>query len=400
MSSLPGPPGGRPLTATTQPALHRLVQDCAARLGVPAPQQIWLGPDTVVEGGFGRRGTGLVVGLPVAWSLSRAELTALIEHELAALAATPTRAEARRYRRWARAKDIVVPYDDGERPPRSAARAVHRLEPRAGLVERAADGACADAVVAARAFVRLARLSEDLLMFALEVQGALSSYGGLRFWVSDLHDGWRRRLDAEAAWAVRIDGEVIDLGEAEMTGKRHPLLATAARSLVGQPLDLRPAAEPVEVRPLTIQEQRELAKAFRSESRYVRWRTFATVPATMWRRDAIRQARLVLAPVARVLGREPADYAEAADVIRSRPAEVTGLPIEDQYPGTGSGGLAHPAGGPAARTGLDPGRPGHRRRPARPGRQHAGRPRSDRPGRHRPHRLPRTAPPAVRLSAG
>jgi hypothetical protein len=320
MSSLPGPAGGVPITAESQPALHQLVHDCAARLGVPAPPRIWLGPDAVVESGVDRHGAGLVIGLPVAFALSRAELTALLEHELGVLSALSGELASEQYRRWAQAIDIVVA--DADQPP--ADRTVQRLGPEAEPVERAADQACADAAVAARAVIRLERLTQDFLIFCTDVEQALSAFGGLRYRVSDLHDGWRRRLAA----GIATDDEDIDRDEAEMTGGRHPGLAAAARTLVGEPLELSLPPDPVAIAPLTGPQERQLASSFLPERRYVRWRTFATVPPRMWRRAAARQVRPVLNLVTRALGRKPDGYAEAADVIRTRPADVMGVPVE------------------------------------------------------------------------
>jgi hypothetical protein len=233
---LPGREHSVRVGAERQQSLYRLVRNAASRLGVPVPGRIWLGPMAAVQGGVGPRGADLVIGLPVVYALSHAEVTALVEHELAVLAAAPSWGSSRRYRRWARVMDDVVTFDDNDRLPRSAASTLRRLGPRAELVERDADAACGDGAVAARALVRLARVADDFLSFCVEVEQALSRFGALRFRISDLHDGWRWRLSEGAG---SDDGD-IDGDEVAMVAGRHPFLAEAARHLLGQPLDLRP----------------------------------------------------------------------------------------------------------------------------------------------------------------
>ncbi|HEY2673462.1 MAG TPA: hypothetical protein VGJ07_24250 [Rugosimonospora sp.] len=315
-------PAGAPVTARRQPQMHALVVEVAARMGLPAPDRIWLGHEAAVSGRMGAGRRELVLGLPAAYALSRPELTALVEHELAVLASERPSLAIRLYRRWAESMDDIAVLDDGKRPSRRDAAVAQALGAFAGAVERRADGGLTDAHVAARAFIRHARIDDDYELFRILRHDELRKRVGLRrYRIEDLHDGWRRRAVAGAdlpAWDVDPD-------EATAVGRRHPGLRAAAKDLVGQPLDFMPAPDAVPLSPLTSRERRRLATkaspdARRDSSR--RWRTFEAAPAQVWRRAAARDARSLLDAVAGVLGHEPHTRVEAAEVLRTRPVEV------------------------------------------------------------------------------
>jgi Zn-dependent protease with chaperone function len=77
---------GAPVTAQTQPALYAVVEGVAGRLGVDKPHRVWLTPFGPAVRLFpdGRRPM-LRFHLAVVSCLTRAQLEALIAHELAAL---------------------------------------------------------------------------------------------------------------------------------------------------------------------------------------------------------------------------------------------------------------------------------------------------------------------------
>ncbi|GAA3199379.1 M48 family metallopeptidase [Actinocorallia longicatena] len=79
-----------PITAESQPDLWMLVQDTAARLGVPAPRRIEIYPVPEVAAAPGR----LLLGLPYVLDLPADELAAVIAHELVHLHANVPAADA------------------------------------------------------------------------------------------------------------------------------------------------------------------------------------------------------------------------------------------------------------------------------------------------------------------
>lgn len=307
------------VTEHEQPHLHALVRDAVARLRVPAPDRVWLGHGATVAGQvrLGRR--ELVIGLPVAYALSRSELAALVEHELTVLDTERAWLSVPLYRRWDESMDDTVALDEGESPRRRDARVLEVLGPLGGAVEQRADAARTDPGAAARALIRQERVGVDYGLFRTIVVGEFAS-GGLRSHrIEDLHDGWCRRFAAGAG----VSFGVIDPDEAAMLARRHPLLQAAAQALVGQELPdgLDPAA--IEVVTLSRRQRRRLAaQEMPPRNRGGSWRTFQTAPQRVLRRAASQDARRVLDAVEEVLGRAPAGRAEAADVVRSRPVEV------------------------------------------------------------------------------
>ncbi|GAB3279251.1 hypothetical protein GCM10027589_05670 [Actinocorallia lasiicapitis] len=188
-----------PITEASQPDLWALVQDTAARLGVPAPGEIELSPVPDVAAAPGR----LLLGLPYVLDLPADELAAVIAHELVHLHAT-------------------VP---------------------------AQGSGAADALIAqvvspesvAAALVHGSYLSLTFERFVLQYVGPLAAAG---WYPVDLWDAWR--------WTLRQDRDRFHL----------PELAGRVTALLGSP-DLPPPApgvRPVPLRPLGMEAEAAFAK--------------------------------------------------------------------------------------------------------------------------------------------
>lgn len=306
-----------PITEYGQPQLDALVCDAVARLGVPAPDRVGLGHESTVVGRvrLGRR--ELVVGLPIAYALSRAELTALVEHELTVLATGRAWLSLPLYRRWCESMDDTGTLDEGESPRRRDAYVLKVLGPLGGAVEQRADAALSDPCAAALALLRQERVDFDYELFCAVFAGRFGA--GLRpHRIEDLHAGWRRHLAAGAGAPFGM----VDEDEVAAVARRHPRLQAAARAVIGQDPPDGPDPDAIEVAVLSRRQQRRLAGQEMPRYQGGSWRTFQTAPQRVWRRAVARDARQVLDAVAEVLGREPAGRAEAADIVRNRPVEV------------------------------------------------------------------------------
>jgi hypothetical protein len=248
-------PDSVPVTEHGQPQLHALVRDAAVRLRVPTPDRVRLGHEGTVISRvrLGRR--ELAIGLPAAYALSRAELAALVEHELTVLATGRPWLSVPFYRRWDETMDDTATLDEGESPRRRDARVLKTLGPLAGAVEQRADAALTDPCAAARALIRQERVGIHYVLFRMIVVGDFCS--GLRpHRIEDLHDGWRRHLAAGAGVSF---GVVIDPDEVVMIARRHPSLQAAAQTLVGQELPDGPDPAAITLTALSRRQRRRLA---------------------------------------------------------------------------------------------------------------------------------------------
>jgi hypothetical protein len=317
---------GVPVTASSQPNVHHLVCDTAASLDVPVPDRIWLGHTPEVMGRVRLGMRELVIGVGATDLLPRDELAALVAHELSVLAAWNRTVSIRLYREWARLADQRANRGEGSDPDERDAMVLERLDALGEAIERDADGRVSDARTASLALLRLKRIRHEFTMFSMRTVAALSEpVGSRRYAAEDLHDGLRRRIASGGGVLGKL---AIDADEAAAVGRCHPGLATAARTLVGHPLSPAAPADTMVVTTLSARERRLLSgmtsrwvdPGWRTRGR--RWRTLESLPARVWSAQAVARAQPVRAAITKVLGREPADCVEAAEVIRDRPNEV------------------------------------------------------------------------------
>jgi hypothetical protein len=314
---------GVAVTGSRQADVHALVRETAGERGLPMPDRIWLDQDTRVIGRVRHGRRELVIGLPVAYVLPRSELTALVAHELSVLATPGSTLAVRLYRRWAAAVERSA-YLGGRSCSSQKDAAVQEAFGALGeAIERQADGGLPDAQIAALAVLRLKPIRVDFEFFhTLTLNELTEPVGHRRYAIEDIHDGWRRRVAIRGGY---LTGLYVDAEHAVAVGRCHPGLNAAARALVGRPLEVTVPVDAVPVSQLSRWERRLLARMACIDQRWHRrrrWRTFQTAPAEIWRRAATARARRPREAVAKVLGREPADSAEAAEVIRTRPIDV------------------------------------------------------------------------------
>lgn len=324
---------GAAVTEQRQPAVHTLVAEAARRIGTAPPDRIWLTGEPVVVARVKDRRRDLRIGLPLVACLPRAELAALIGHELSLLHHRRAWLVTRLWRRWYAATEMAaLHHGDDEPPPRWARSVRTALDGFAAEVSHHADGAAVTAAgspeVAARAFARAATAAGEYDDFLTE-----TGIPPRRWWrlvetaISDLDDGWRRLIGrgiAETDW---------DADEAATLAELHPRLAGPLRTLGATPLPLGEPTEPVTVTPLDVREQRRIVRRLLGMPvpRGVRWRTFRDAPAVWWLRRARRDAESVREDVEAVLGRPPADDLETIQVVQTRTREVVavafGVPV-------------------------------------------------------------------------
>lgn len=202
MKTAPGfgaAPAALPITAESQPDLWLLVADTAARLGVPAPDEVDLYPVPEVVALPGR----LLLGLPYVLDLPADELAAVVAHELVHL------------------------------------HAAARLVPAGGAgAETLADALVAQVVSpesVAAALVHASYLSLTFERFVLQYVGPLAAAG----WYP---------VDFWAAWRWRLGQERERFELPELAGRVTALLGTSrvpATAAGVRPVPLRPL--PVEV---------------------------------------------------------------------------------------------------------------------------------------------------------
>lgn len=314
---------GVAVTDTRQAQVHALVRETAARLDAPMPDRVWLGHDTRVIGRVRHGWRELVIGVPAVYALTRAELAALVAHELAVLDTGGSTMAIRLYRHWAASMEQAAHAAEGSPSAEDDAAALRTLGPLGQAIEGQADGRLPDARAAASAVLRFKPMTLDFYLFHNLTRSELTEpVNHRRYAIEDLHDGWRRRV---AVRGGQFAGLTIDAGDAAAVGRLHPGLAAAARALVGHPLEVTVPVDAIPVMPLSRRDRRLLSKMACIDPRWHRrrrWRTFETAPAQLWSRTATARVRPVLDAVTRILGRKPESGAEAADVVRNRPIEV------------------------------------------------------------------------------
>jgi hypothetical protein len=325
------PPVG--VEASGQTDLLALVAEVAERVGVVAPDVVFLTGTGTVRGWARRKKRLLFVGLPLLLCLPVDEIRALVAHELAVL----------RYRRAhlvARLRDLheaaVEPLLH-DAPLSRRSRAVLRVtEGFATALERSADQAATSASgmhTAARAVVKsdLADFEFSDLVFDLEEQVWKHSRAGIR----DIHAGWAAAVEAGAV--------IVELDEDTRATlmRRHPFLAGAIAPLRVEHVQLREPTGLVPMQPVGAKAERALARhVLNRDCR--RWTTFAEVPADAWPGWIVRQAKELTDQVSLLLGREPLGAAEVASVLVTRLGELVAAnwpnqPIDpDQLDGTPS----------------------------------------------------------------
>jgi hypothetical protein len=302
-----------------QPGLVTLVADTARQMNVVEPDRIWIVADARVTAVVARR-RDLYVGLPLLLTLSDTELRALAAHELSIMS-RPRRA-VQLYRAWAAARARVDVTDGVSKVRRRDVRLVAALDGLATEIGVAADHAAAVAVGRNDAMVAVARADYLGLDFSFFVTLLTANLGpridGKLLKIEDVHDGWLRRCRAGAGLPA------LDIAEFDAWWP-FPFFATIPRSAIGRMLTVTPSAHPIAVDPVTVLARQRLSAALmpdRPRKQRRQWCTFATAPAELWRREAESLASDVVAAVTTVLGREPVDRAEAADVVRTRVIDV------------------------------------------------------------------------------
>jgi hypothetical protein len=331
-----GRPGVR-VTARNQPELYALVQDVTVRAGFRAPNRIWLIHTARIEAQVRPMRRELLVGRAVVPCLPDQELRALIAHELALLQFRRARLVTRLARRWSLA---TMEAQDPSAPARTV-RIAADLRPFAEAVHTVADAAASSAAgsqqVAARAFMMALFAEVDYDDFA-----AATAAPARRWWptyqvIEDLDDAWQRwivhgsTMSLTGTDASDVLGQVID--------RQHPRLAGAGHTLTGQSFCLEPTTPAVTIRPLTCRQQHRLARGLRelATNDWVRWYTCATAPAAWWSERAKVEADIIRRDVAAVLGREPIDAYETAEVLITRNAEIVALDAPDDTVSTPDG---------------------------------------------------------------
>src|SRR5262249_47240743 len=131
--------------------------------------------------------------------------------------------------------------------------------------------------------------------------------------IADLDDGWRHVL------AHGVSGTFWD-ENAALVAPQHPTLAAALLRLGHESLELRPADDPVPLEPLSLREQKRLAReALGIPSRViVHWVIFEEAPPVWWAKRAAKDADVLREDVAALLGRRPTDDIETAEVLLTR----------------------------------------------------------------------------------
>ncbi|QNP64087.1 hypothetical protein [Streptomyces genisteinicus] len=374
------------LSVRAAPDLHRLVEDLAVRLDVPAPSGVALTPDCDswledrshpahrISGARGRRGRAieapvLVIGSPFLWWMRVAELRAVLAPVVAGagLAADPDIAAARRF---VRGLDAAVA--DAAHPPRSVRLPLTVLAGRiARLLLRTCrtDAAEMERWVAAAASERAQGVDYGLRIVAQEQVG-LAYAGWDRLLTRVALPAWRM-----GRWPSQLDAGVVS---ALTELSRRDRLADGFTSRLNE----RPACDLLE-EPGTVDEAVSLlaARLFHggpaAPGRHwapVEWDRYpAEVVDHKWRTEAARIHRVLdelgvpaasgpggptLARVMEHLSRQPAGEASdgLAAALTARMARDETAAADRAAPAEPGGDLPAPVDGPpapAAREGAD-----------------------------------------------
>ena len=272
---------GAAVTPQTQPTLYALVERVAATLDSPLPDLVWLVHEPIVRSHLAGGRRHLWIGLPLVSCVTRAQLEALVAHELAVLRYEHAPLVLRL--RFACMKDR----DDRERRGRGAERSL--LREFWSTVEDDADAAAtrlAGADVAAAAFVTVGLVGPEFLAYSVD-QNAPERRTG----ILDLFEGWPHYVE-------HGDPDHTDEDGHEQVGRWHTALADPV-SRVGQ-VRLRLAADRVALAPLAEADRRLLVRYAQGlpARRAVHWYTFATAPP-QW---SMRQAEEDVDDLRRVTG--------------------------------------------------------------------------------------------------
>ena len=271
---------GVPVSPSDQPDLWAVVTRLAAQHDTTPPARIWLTHDAVVEL-RGRRRKHLLIGQPLFACLSDHELNALLAHALVG--------------------------------PRGEDAA-----------DRAASAAAGHPVAAARAFAVVHSL-EWAYTYDFVADLDLPRRGWPRVALEDLDEVWRRVVREGFTESWWLDDSPDELGE------EHPALANAFHDLSDPDLELRPPTTAIALRPLTRRARRRLARQWQGISPLtpVRWYTVDTAPQELWAARAGAWVARLRRDAGVLLGRQPTDHVELAEVFLRRTDELLAIRVPE-----------------------------------------------------------------------
>jgi hypothetical protein len=313
---------GVPITEESQPQLWAAVMRVADRVAVPAPRRVWLThlPEVTVHARRWRY--DVWIGLPVLAVLGEHEIRGLLAHQLAQCGFPRPDLVVPLAQRW---REVAAARSDDDAPPDDR-ETEQALRNAAVEVERVADRAAVEAAgtprAAARAIAVVDSLEWELYDFLDDLRlPPRTGWPRGRAAIEDINEVWRRAVrDGREPWLWDSD-DGVELAH------RHPDLADAILVLDEADLTLRPPETPVVLQALTRRERRRIARRWLGlwTLTPIRWRTVATAPSQWWAARARRSTEGIRARVTELLGRDPVDHAELADVVLRRNDELMAL---------------------------------------------------------------------------
>ena len=191
------------------------------------------------------------------------------------------------------------------------------------MADAAAVSAGGHHAVVGRALVMTGYVDSEYEDFALDTTGPPHRWWQRPRVIEDLDDAWRRWITHSTAMSLTGADEMLDA----FVDRQHPPLSGTAHRLAAGQLSLAPATPAVVLRPLSPRHRRRLVRRVRrlTNRDAARWYTFATAPDEWWADRARVAAESLREDVAAVLGREPVDDLECAEVLVTRNADVFAL---------------------------------------------------------------------------
>jgi hypothetical protein len=325
VASAARPPGVR-VTAENQPELWAAVAETAGRVAVTPPQQVWLvhEPEVTLAG---RRAQQLRIGLPLLRVLDEHAIRALLAHELAHRTFPKTAVVLELANTWRSVADARI--DDDAMPEHRDTEA--ELRALGVAAEAVTDEAAVNAAGTRRRAAHALAVADQLTWtYDIEFLRRLGLPGSA-WWsmtavgLEDIDDIWQRVIENG------VEPFLWDEDEAAEVATRHPPLADDLLVLSEADLTLTTPVSALRLHPLDQRSRRRLARRSLNipARRYVRWYTVETAPSQWWRDRSARKVERLRTRAAAVLGRDPRDHVELAEVVLLRNEELMRVILGD-----------------------------------------------------------------------
>jgi hypothetical protein len=291
----------------------------AANLDVSPPRRVWLTHEPEVTVLAGRRRYQVMIGLPVLAVLEEHEIRGLLAHQLAQLAFPRPDLVIPLADRW---RDVATARSDDDASPDD--RGTELALRNTGLaVESAADAAAVAGAGSREAAALALTVIDDFFMTLLDFQHSLdlptrSPRSLARPALEDIDDVWRRAVcGGWSAWEW-YEEDLVEVAH------RHPDLADAILAIREADVTLHTPRSPLSVRRLNRRARRRLARRWLHMSVLTpaTWRTLETAPQDWWAARARHSTKRLRSEIRPVLGRDPVDHVELAEVTLIRIADV------------------------------------------------------------------------------